>query len=325
MRLAAALAALVLASVPRLAEAQPRPLASAAATTDWPCPGCIVRVPPRLPDGPRPLLVALHGDGGGVRPLVRAWQAACDEAGVILLAPRCPRELGCTAGSWWQWLTDARHRQSWLGDRIDEVAARYPIDPARVYATGYSGGATYLGWYAPTFPRRFAAVAHVAGGARYGPPCPSCKVPVLFVIGGLDPMIGPYTGPLRQYYEACGGHEVEWQQLPGVTHEGIVGLLQAGRAKDILAWLLARPAACAAEVPADAGIADAEAPDAGAPDQVVPDAAPPAMPISPAPARVPPPAGCGCGLVAEGERGAPVAVLAVLLTCKRRRGRGRVR
>ncbi|MFT3773174.1 MAG: PHB depolymerase family esterase [Minicystis sp.] len=332
MRRAAALAAFVVFSAPGLAPAAP---GSAQTTLDWPCPGCVVHVPARLPEGPRPLLVALHGDGGAMRPLVRAWQAACDEAGVILLAPRCPRETGCAAGSYWQWLQDARHDERWLGGLIDAVAARWPVDPARVYATGYSGGATYLGWYVPTHPTRFAAIAHVAGGAPYGRPCPACKVPVLFVIGSVDPMIGPYTAPLRAYYDGCGGHEVVWQALPGVTHEGILGTLQAGRAKEVLRWLLARPAACAVD-PGDAGASDAGAmdaspADAGAIDAGYPgDAAPaPAVAadageaIPPAPARVPPRSGCACGWVepsAGGTRGlASLVALGAAVTRRYRR------
>ncbi len=250
------------------------PIRPAAAETlvDWPCPGCVTVVPDAAPStrsapapsGPAPLLIALHGDGGNVRPLVRAWQAAAASAGVVLLAPRCPRELGCTSGSWWQWLDTAGHDPAWLGAQIDAVAARFPVDPRRTYATGYSGGATYLGWYAPLHAARFAAIAHVAGGASYRQACPACKVPVLFVLGATDPMIGPYTRPLHDYYRTCGGHETSWETLPGVTHDSILQSLQAGKAREILGWLLARPAACleapaalAAPASADAGDGDA--------------------------------------------------------------------
>jgi polyhydroxybutyrate depolymerase len=120
------------------------------------------------------LLVALHGDGGGVRRVVQAFRAAAAEAGVVLLAPACPRALGCRAASFWKWLETSDHDPAWLGAQIDAVAARFPIDPRRIYAAGYSGGATYLGWYAPAHADRFAAVAYVAGGAAYRPPCPAC-------------------------------------------------------------------------------------------------------------------------------------------------------
>jgi hypothetical protein len=251
---------------------------------------------------------------------------------VLLFAPRCPRELGCKAGSWWQWLATSDHDPAWLGAQIDAVAARHPVDPARVYAAGYSGGATYLGWYVPAFPARFAAVAHVAGGSPLGGRCPACKTPVRFDIGAVDPMIEPYTGPLRRWYEACGGHELVWNVLPGVTHEGIIDVLQAGRAKEILAWLLARPAAC---LPADAGAGDAggdaeagvvdagEAPGAPAPE-VPPVAAPPAD--LPRGAAVRADAGCACGrggASAPGTQAAAAGTALAVLAVGRRRRRAR--
>jgi predicted esterase len=328
MRRAAALVALLLL---------PARGARAEVLPDWPCAGCVTVTPggagadARAP--PAPLLVALHGDGGGVAPLVRAWQSAAAAAGVILLAPRCPRALGCAAGSWWQWLDTAGHDPAWLGAQIDAVTARFAVDPRRVYATGYSGGATYLGWYAPAHAARFAAVAHVAGGAAYRPPCPTCKVPVLFVLGAGDPMLVPYTRPLRDWYQSCEGHEIAWQTLPGVTHEGILPVLQAGKAREILGWLLARPAACLEEAPAstDAGATDAGAAplaDAGPAPQPAPAesaAAPPRGLESAAPpvTRVPPtPAGCACGAAAPGSPGAPAAAaLALALGAARRRPR----
>lgn len=319
MRRAAALVLLLLAT----------PAAAAppvAVAPDFPCAGCVLRLPAHPDPGPRPLLVALHGDGGGVAKLVRALETACDQAGVILLAPRCPRDLGCTAGSFWQWLPTAGHDPAWLGAQIDAVAAREPVDPARIYAAGYSGGATYLGWYVPTFPTRFAAVAHLAGGAPLGGPCPACKVPVLFLIGGVDPMIVPYTAPLRRYYEACGGHELLWQTLPGVTHEGILDTLAAGRARDTLAWLLARPAACAPALPdagAGAGARDAaEAANAAALETLPAPPLDPAARPAPAPPRARPAAGCVCAYDAASP-GAPVlagpALLLALAARRRRR------
>jgi predicted esterase len=324
MHRAAAIAALALLARP----------ASAETLEGWPCAGCITVVPSRAAGRPAPLLVALHGDGGGVKPLVRAWQAACEDAGVILLAPRCPREAGCAAGSFWQWYADARHDPAWLDAQIDAAAARFAVDPARVYATGYSGGATYLGWYVPAHPARFAAVAHVAGGARYGGACPSCKVPVLFTLGATDPMITPYTAPLRRWYEACGGHEIVWETLPGVTHESILGALAAGKARSILAWLLARPASCTdrdagvSPVPpvVDAGPAADAGPGAGAraedPSAI---ADPPPMPADPPPppTRLPSSAaGCACGRgQAAGAFLGPVIGAGIWIGRRRRRGR----
>lgn len=302
-----AAAAAIAATPASVASAQP-----GGTLEGWPCKGCLTRAGAGRDAGApgdagsRPLLVVLHGDGGEVGKLFRAWRQACDDAGVILFAPRCPADEGCAAASWWKWYADrTAHDPAWLGAQIDAVAERFAVDRARVYAAGYSGGATYLGYYGPTNPTRFAAIAHVAGGNPWGVPCPACKYPVLFVIGSTDPMIAPYTRPLRQFYDACGEHEVVWEQLPGVTHEGIVDVLQAGRAKSTLAWLLARPAKCAAgandaadarviAAASDAGEIGADAgeggPGAASPPRVdqLPQALPPRAP------------GCACEVGAGG-------------------------
>lgn len=320
MRCAAAFAALVLLAA--------RP-AAAETLEGWPCPGCFTEVPAAADGGARPLLVALHGDGGAAGRIFRAWKRACAATGVILVAPRCPREAGCTAGSWWQWYADGRHDPAWLGAQIDAVTARFAVDPGRIYATGYSGGATYLGAYVPQNPRRFAAVAHVGGGANYGVACPDCKVPVLFAIGAMDPMIGPYTGPLRAYYERCGGHEIVWETLPGVTHEGIVDVVQAGKGREILAWLLARPAACAVTAAVDAGMAMDASTVAPVPDPPAPltaaGAGAPQLPVDRGgPPRVAPGAqGCACGQGGREPAGAGIGlwVLGVMALRRRRPGR----
>ncbi len=256
-----------------------------------------------------------------MRPLVRAWKAAAASAGVVLLAPSCPRALACT-GSWWQWLDGSGHDPDWLGAQIDAVSARFAIDPRRIYATGYSGGATYLGWYVPSHGERFAAVAHVAGGAAYRPPCPACKVPVLFLLGATDPMIGPYARPLRDWYATCGDHEIVWETLPGVTHESILGVLQAGRARGILDWLLARPASCAGAPPLASfhpggGTPGLDTPDGAAPDPGPPLAnEPPSPPVEAAPRPPPlPPARSGCACRVAAPAPAPTTVLAASLVC----------
>jgi predicted esterase len=295
----------------------------------WPCKGCVTFAP--TSDGsPRPLLVALHGDDGGTSKLFHALLPACEQQRVILISLRCPVDLGCRT-SWWQWRGTATHDPRWIQAQIAAAEARFAVDPARVYAAGYSGGATYLGWYAPTFPGDFAAIAHIAGGMPWGTPCPACKLPVLFTLGAADPMLVPYTRPLRDYYESCGGHEIVWQTLRGVTHEGIIPTVQAGKGKEILTWLLAHRAACGdaaldagssaidagtdATPPADGGgvsIVDA----ASFPDRASQTAPRPALQVAPRASS------CACDLGADvASSAAPLAGLALLVLLATRRSR----
>ena len=322
--------ALVAASLALLAAATARADPSRETIDGWPCKGCVTFAP--VGDtAPRPLLIALHGDDAGTAKLFRALRPACEQERVHLVSLRCPTELGCRT-SFWQWKSTSTHDPGWLGAQIAAVKARFSVDAARVYAAGYSGGATYLGWYGPTHPSDFAAIAHIAGGTPWGTRCPDCKVPVLFTLGAGDPMLVPYTRPLRDYYEACGGHEIVWQTLPGVTHEGIVSTVQAGKGKEILAWLLAHRAACGEA--ADAGShATPEDRDAAASDRATPphdaaataDATPPDPPQrseASAPLKVAPGAsGCACDLAARGSDPAPALALALLALLATRRSR----
>ncbi len=295
----------------------------------WPCKGCVTFAPPS--DGSRrPLLIALHGDDGGTGKLFHALLPASEQERVILISLRCPVDLGCRT-SWWQWRGTSTHDPRWIQAQIAAAEARFAVDPARVYAAGYSGGATYLGWYVPTFPGDFAAIAHIAGGMPWGTPCPACKVPVLFTLGAADPMLVPYTRPLRDYYQSCGGHEIMWQTLRGVTHEGIIPTVQAGKGKEILTWLLAHRAACGdAALDAGSAAADAEADattagDGGAPP-IVDTASFPDRP-SPTEARTPlqvaPRASsCACDLGADvASSAAPLVGLALLALLATRRSR----
>jgi predicted esterase len=282
------------------------------------CKGCLLHVPRGGKVAQRPLLVALHGDGGLVSLFYRALERAADEAGVVLFAPKCPTDRGCRTGSWWQWYGTSGHDPAWLGELVDKVAERHSIDPARVYAAGYSGGATYLGYYGPANPRRFAAIAHIAGGVTWGVPCSDCKYPILFVIGATDPMIVPYTRPLHQWYERCGGHENAWETLRGVTHEGIIDVLRAGKAREVIGWLLVRPAACAAPIAMDAGS------EAGAPSMAL-DAGPATPNTGPTepPKVTPPTTGCACDLGRNGDGSfIGMGVLLALIAAGRRRATG---
>lgn len=164
---------------------------------------------------------------------------------MILLSLRCPQDKGCHS-SWWQWYLGSKHEDGWVAAQVESVRAQYPLEPKRIYAAGYSGGASYLGYYAPAHPGLFAAVSHVAGGVRFASSCSRCKTPVHFLIGGQDPMIPLHTDALRRWYLDCGGHTLVWNVLPGVTHDSIVGLLQASRARELVDWLMQHELDCPA-------------------------------------------------------------------------------
>ncbi|HEY3319071.1 MAG TPA: prolyl oligopeptidase family serine peptidase [Planctomycetota bacterium] len=68
----------------------------------------------------------------------------------ILIAPQCPD------GVWWL-TADLNHL-------LDEVSAKFRVDPERIYVTGLSMGGFGTWQLAMQYPQRFAAIAPICGG-----------------------------------------------------------------------------------------------------------------------------------------------------------------
>jgi polyhydroxybutyrate depolymerase len=88
---------------------------------------------------------------------------------------------------------------AFLVQLVGVLEHRYCIDQARVYATGFSGGARMASQLACDASNVFAAVAPVSG-LRHPVPCPAARpVPVLAFHGTADP-VDPYDGHGEAYW-----------------------------------------------------------------------------------------------------------------------------
>jgi polyhydroxybutyrate depolymerase len=88
---------------------------------------------------------------------------------------------------------------SFLVQLVGVLEQRYCINPDRVYATGFSGGARMASQLACDAPTLFAAVAPVSG-LRLPTPCPTTRpVPVISFHGTADP-VDPYNGHGQAYW-----------------------------------------------------------------------------------------------------------------------------
>lgn len=222
---------------------------------DFPCPGCLFEPPSAPGSKGAPLLVLLHGDAPGTVPDVRAltdvFSAEAAARGVALFAPRCPVAEGCAKGSWWQWASgDPR---VWLEAQLRAIEATVAIDPDRVSIAGWSGGASYLGWWSASLDGRFAAVAHLGGGmGPRGHGCARCDLPALFVVGDANPLHHLAVG-LRDHYLACKS-DVRWDLHPKTDHGGEWAVVRAKSTPAmVLDWFAAHPRRC--PVPAAAIVA----------------------------------------------------------------------
>lgn len=73
----------------------------------------------------------------------------------IVVSPQCP------SGIWWPELLDT------LKALLDEIEAKYDVDPSRVYLTGLSMGGFGSWSLACDQPERFGAVAPICGGGQW--------------------------------------------------------------------------------------------------------------------------------------------------------------
>jgi poly(3-hydroxybutyrate) depolymerase len=277
--------------------------------TDFPCAGCITALPDATPSTtPAPLLVVLHGDGGAPASMLAVWEKAALARGVVVFAPKCPVDDGCTGGSWWQWGKDP----SWFDAKIAAIAAVQPIDRARVWAAGWSGGASWIGWRAPDLVGRFAAVSIDGGGMMpHTKTCPTaCSFDAHFLTGDKNPLHS-LVEDLHTWMDGCAAGEVKWELLPGKDHGGEwLALSKKGKADEILDWFATKTMTCAPAV-ADAG-ADVGA-GAGA-NASGNDASPGSVNTVSTPPPPPPPAPrCACNFT-----DVPAALAVALLTRGRR-------
>ena len=195
-----------------------------------PCAGCTLDVPSRT--SPMPLLVVLHGDRGTAAETAKRWRGAALARGWAVLGLQCPAQLGCDdEARWYKWAGDPQ----WVFDQIAAVDKQRPIDKARMYIAGWSGGATYIGMMAPQWQRRFAAVVfHGGGQPPTGDECPR-DLPAYFLVGNKNPA-HPAAVRLRDYWNKC-GVEHEWDLVDGADHAKEDAALDTPKAIKILEWL----------------------------------------------------------------------------------------
>lgn len=123
--------------------------------------GYLVAEPAASEGAPWPVVLFLHGAGErgtdldlvtlhGLPKLVADGQ----DFPFLLVAPQCRSD------SWWTWQLEE------LLLLLDDLADRYPIDPARQYVTGLSMGGIGTWELAARAPDRFAAVVPICGAGQ---------------------------------------------------------------------------------------------------------------------------------------------------------------
>jgi len=151
--------------------------------------------------GKLPLVVVLHGALG--TPAMVMGRTGFDRLaarhGFIALFPagsgfRPDRDLTWNAGGCCGWAR-ANHIDDvgFIARLLDRLEATYPVDPKRVYVTGFSNGAMLAYRLACELPGRIAAIAPVAGVLDSGR-CPAGPPVSVLHIHGTDDGLVAFNG-----------------------------------------------------------------------------------------------------------------------------------
>jgi polyhydroxybutyrate depolymerase len=163
----------------------------------------IVHVPPQF-DGKSkvPVVIMIHGAGGSAEGAIRetGWDVKSDHEGFIAVFPDgTPPQPTMPA----QFLTNPRLWNDGTGrgtigvEKVDDLGfisalidfleARYDADPARIYCTGFSNGASMTFSLGLNLSNRVAAIAPVAGPMWAREKQLEYPVPLLYIVGTADP------------------------------------------------------------------------------------------------------------------------------------------
>lgn len=145
-------------------------------------------LPPNLDTSkPAPLIVVLHGHGGGARGMIQAWKNVAAKFGAVLVAPQALDKVG-EGFSW-----TVSYESEYLALRaIEEARKKHNIDPKKIVLTGFSQGGMMTFNIALTHPEMFAGAIPISGFYDYRvaavPDKPGVKLPRFAILNGeLDP------------------------------------------------------------------------------------------------------------------------------------------
>lgn len=184
-----------------------------------------------------PLVVQLHGAGEAGDGGEELWKA--DKSGFsrilsqgkdyrcIFVMPQCTRESF--------WAVEVLNIHSF----IQKVVETFPVDPKRIYLTGFSMGGMGTWFTAIRFPKTFAAIAPICGRGMTGRRASFLDMPI-WVFHGVDDNIVSPTESLEmiQYIRTAGCNpcEVKLTMLDHMGHN----VWDYAYSEELLEWLLAQ-------------------------------------------------------------------------------------
>ena len=171
-------------------------------------------VPATLKPGTQaPLIVMLHGSGRTGTSLVEKWKDYAKKEGIIIAGPDSTNTRG------WSSPVDG---PDYLRDLVEELKAKYPINPRRVYLFGHSAGACFALHMSLMESQYFAATAIHAGALTDDEmsmtDLAKRKIPISIQVGDSDQFFP--LKPVRATRDAlkAAGIPVELIEIPNHDH-----------------------------------------------------------------------------------------------------------
>lgn len=187
-------------------------------------------------DGPFGAILYMHGWRSSAAAVMadEALRQTARELGVALIAPKSGGEGWLIANRPRSGFTHDRRETDYFAALLDDAAARFPIDTARILATGFSSGGMMTWTLACRMPERFTAFLPVAGTfwAPVPDDCAEGAIDLVHIHGTADtvvPLAGRPIADSRQgdvgtafeTFRAAKGYDAPaGDGLPGLSCEG---------------------------------------------------------------------------------------------------------
>jgi polyhydroxybutyrate depolymerase len=154
------------------------------------------------------------------------WTEKADECGFLAVFPEAsrpnpskpanfrhnPQTWNDGSGRFRTHVDDVR----FIGKLIEDLKARFHIDSKRIFATGFSNGASMTYRVGIELSNTVAAIAPVAGALWIENPMPQRPVPLLYITGTQDPL-NPIDGGIPRL--AIGGRGLGGRSKPPVEKQ----------------------------------------------------------------------------------------------------------
>ncbi len=202
-----------------------------------------------------PLVLMFHGKGGTPEASVKEteWVAKADAAGFIVAFPKAtrpdptqPAKFGRNNPAW----NDGSGRfhagerkvadVAFIAALLDHLEAKFAVDRRRVFATGFSNGASMTFRVGLELSERIAAIAPVSGALWIAEPKSARPVSLLYLTGTADP-INPMEGGVPKMASGAGFKGVPEKAKPPVRENVAEWVKLIGAAAE------AEPLACSVE------------------------------------------------------------------------------